>query len=107
MRGRRGVFSREAGRRKAGYVIATPGAPGFDDMGTFVESPLANFIRLTTGAHLVLEVKGRTDDEAKAKRAALDEWIVAVHTCGGFGAWKSAVSFSTDDISTRIAAAIC
>ncbi len=38
-------FSREAGRRKAGYVIATPGATGFDDMGTFVEIPLVNFIR--------------------------------------------------------------
>ena len=38
-------FSREAGRRKAGYVIATPGATGFDDVGTFVEIPLVNFIR--------------------------------------------------------------
>ena len=38
-------FSREAGRRKAGYTIADPSAKGFDDMGTFVEIPLVNFIR--------------------------------------------------------------
>ncbi len=63
-------------------------------------------IRLTKGTHLVLEVKGKNDDEAKAKRAALDEWIAAVNAHGGFGVWTSDVSFSPDDITSKIADAL-
>lgn len=33
------------GRRKAGYLIATPGSRSFDDPGIFVELPLVNRIR--------------------------------------------------------------
>ena len=54
----------------------------------------------------MLEVKGRYDDEAKAKRVALDEWIDAVNSHGGFGKWKSDVSFSPDDIAPKIADAL-
>ena len=54
----------------------------------------------------MLEVKGRNDDEAKAKRAALDEWIAAVNAHGGFGVWTSATSFSPDDIAPKIADAL-
>ncbi len=39
------TFSREAGRRSAGYVVATPGSKSFDDPGLFVELPLVNQIR--------------------------------------------------------------
>ncbi|QDT70969.1 BPTD_3080 family restriction endonuclease [Lacipirellula limnantheis] len=39
------LFTREEGRRPAGYVIATPGSKGFDDPGVFVELPLVNQIR--------------------------------------------------------------
>ena len=39
------TFSREAGRRPAGYVTATPGAKSFDDPGIFRELPLVNQIR--------------------------------------------------------------
>jgi type III restriction enzyme len=38
-------FSREGGRRPAGYVTATPGAKSFDDPGIFRELPLVNQIR--------------------------------------------------------------
>ncbi len=39
-------FVRKPGRRKAGYIIATPGAEShFDDPGLFVEIKLANAIR--------------------------------------------------------------
>jgi type III restriction enzyme len=39
------TFSREPGRRPAGYVVATPGSKSFDDPGIFVELPLVNRIR--------------------------------------------------------------
>ena len=38
-------FSREPGRRPAGYLKATPNYKGFDDPGIFVELPLVNKIR--------------------------------------------------------------
>jgi len=36
------TFSLEAGRRPAGYVVATQGSKSFDDPGLFVELPLVN-----------------------------------------------------------------
>jgi len=39
------TFSREAGRRPAGYVKARPESRSFDDPGIFVELPLVNKIR--------------------------------------------------------------
>jgi type III restriction enzyme len=39
------TFSKEAGRRPAGYVVATPGSKAFDDPGVFRELPLVNRIR--------------------------------------------------------------
>ena len=38
-------FTRQQGRRPAGYVTATPGAKSFDDPGIFRELPLVNRIR--------------------------------------------------------------
>ncbi|MGH9398533.1 MAG: BPTD_3080 family restriction endonuclease [Terriglobia bacterium] len=38
-------FSRDPGRRPAGYIRATPGAKTFDDPGVFFELPLVNRIR--------------------------------------------------------------
>jgi type III restriction enzyme len=38
------TFSREAGRRPAGYVRARPESHSFDDPGIFVELPLVNKI---------------------------------------------------------------
>jgi type III restriction enzyme len=39
------TFSLEAGRRPAGYVVATPGSKSFDDPGIFRPLPLVNRIR--------------------------------------------------------------
>ncbi len=38
-------FSREAGRRPAGYITATPGRKSFDDPGIFNELPMVNAVR--------------------------------------------------------------
>ena len=38
-------FEKKAGRRSAGYVIASSGSEAFDDPGIFVEIPLVNKIR--------------------------------------------------------------
>ncbi|MBI1902905.1 MAG: DEAD/DEAH box helicase family protein [Planctomycetia bacterium] len=39
------IFTETEGRRPAGYLVASPGAKGFDDPGQFVELPLVNRIR--------------------------------------------------------------
>ena len=60
-------------------------------------------VRLVNGATLVLEVKGEDSDENKAKRDYLDEWVRAVNSHGGFGAWASDVSYSVDDLPEILA----
>jgi len=49
-------------------------------------------VRLANGQMLVLETKGKNDDEAKAKARYLDEWIEAMNAHGGFGTWHAAVT---------------
>jgi len=49
-------------------------------------------VRLANGQMLVLETKGKNDEEAKAKTRYLDEWIEAVNAHGGFGTWHAAVT---------------
>ena len=39
------LFTREQGRRPAGYLIASSESKGFDDPGVFVELPLVNQVR--------------------------------------------------------------
>ena len=63
-------------------------------------------MRLTNGTRFILEVKGKNDAEAKAKRAALGEWVEAVNQHGGFGRWRHDVSLATSDIAGKIADAI-
>ena len=55
-------------------------------------------VRLINGVTLVLETKGRIDDEANAKHEYLAEWIDAVNAHGGFGRWAWDVSTSLDDV---------
>ena len=55
-------------------------------------------IRLKSGDMLVLETKGQDDDQNRAKRSFLDEWVRAVNQHGGFGRWRSAVSRDPGDI---------
>ena len=48
-------FSREPGRRPAGYLIASGDSKAFDDPGRFVEIPLVNQIRpllASRGVHI-------------------------------------------------------
>jgi type III restriction enzyme len=60
-------------------------------------------IKLKNGKTLVLEVKGRDDQQNKIKRQYLAEWIEAINTDGRFGIWEWDVSFRTSDIKDKIA----
>jgi type III restriction enzyme len=60
-------------------------------------------MRKSDGTYLVLEVKGQDNDEAKAKRDALDEWVRAVNSQGSFGKWAGAVSRRPGDIKDILA----
>lgn len=60
-------------------------------------------IRLSSGAMLILEVKGQDSEEAKTKRHFLDEWVKAVNEHGGFGRWAWDASFDTKDIEGILA----
>ena len=51
---------------------------------------------------LVLEVKGKDDQQNKTKREFLDQWIKAVNNDGRFGEWCWDVSFRTSDIEDKI-----
>ena len=57
-------------------------------------------VRLKNRRMLVLETKGILDDEARAKRQYLGEWVRAVNEHGGFGEWVEAVAYKPEDIIT-------
>jgi len=59
-------------------------------------------IKLKNGKMLILEVKGKDDQQNKTKREYLDEWVKAVNTDGRFGKWAWDVSFRTSDIKDII-----
>jgi type III restriction enzyme len=59
-------------------------------------------IRLSNGRMLVLEVKGKDDQQNRTKRDFLNEWIKAINSDGRFGKWSWAVSFRTSDIKDII-----
>ena len=44
-------------------------------------------IRLANSKNLSLEIKGEDSEQNRAKRMALDRWVCAVNTRGGFGTW--------------------
>lgn len=44
-------------------------------------------ITLANGKQLVLEIKGEDSEQNRAKRMALDAWVRAVNSRGGFGTW--------------------
>lgn len=50
-------------------------------------------VRLSNGKTLVLEIKGEDSPQNSAKRSALDAWVKAVNTKGGFGVWCWDVAF--------------
>ena len=55
-------------------------------------------VRLKNGITLVLEMKGRDDDQNKEKRRALDEWVEAVNEDGRFGTWVCDVAFHPSEV---------
>jgi type III restriction enzyme len=60
-------------------------------------------IRMRSGRHLVLEVKGQDDEQNQTKRSSLDLWVKAVNAHGGFGAWSWDVSRNPGDIKDILA----
>ena len=60
-------------------------------------------IRMNSGVHLVLEVKGQDSEENRTKRKFLGEWVEAVNAHGGFGRWASDVSLDPADIKDLLA----
>ena len=59
-------------------------------------------IRLTNGRTLILEIKGEKSDQTKAKHTALQAWIQAVNTKGGFGLWCSDLAYAAHEIQDII-----
>jgi type III restriction enzyme len=57
---------------------------------------------LVNGEYLILEVKGRDDQQNRTKREFLNEWVNAVNEHGGFGRWHWAVSFYPSDLNEKI-----
>lgn len=55
-------------------------------------------VRMASGKTLVLEIKGKDSPQNKAKRDALNEWVQAINTTGGFGMWAWDVAFSENEI---------
>ena len=60
-------------------------------------------VRLVNGRTLVLEIKGEDSDQDKAKRIALDTWVRAVNSKGGFGVWSADVVFEMASMHDVIA----
>lgn len=63
-------------------------------------------IRLTSGWHLIVEVKGEDTPKNQTKRRYLSEWVKAVNAHGGFGDWKSDVCLDPVDLPKVIHAAM-
>lgn len=45
-------------------------------------------LKFNNDRYLILEVKGKTKDQDRAKWAAAEEWVSAVNANGGFGTWS-------------------
>lgn len=55
-------------------------------------------VRLNSGDMVVLETKGQPNQESETKRRALDLWIKAVNSHGGFGRWSAALATKPSQI---------
>ncbi|WP_196795294.1 hypothetical protein [Porphyrobacter sp. AAP82] len=55
-------------------------------------------VRLANGKTLALEIKGTDSEQNKAKREALDEWVRAINSVGGFGQWSWDVAFDPSEV---------
>lgn len=59
-------------------------------------------IQLHSGDYIVLETKGQTNQESRAKRKALQDWIKAVNEDGRFGKWHELLSTHPNDVDSLI-----
>ena len=55
-------------------------------------------VRLKSGNMLVLETKGKPDEQSHAKRRALEQWTQAVNQHGGFGYWSADIAYQPGEI---------
>lgn len=60
-------------------------------------------VRLGNGKTLALEIKGTDSPQNKAKRDALNEWVLAVNSTGGFGTWSWDVAFAPAEVQDIVA----
>ena len=55
-------------------------------------------IKLVNNTTLVLEIKGRDDEQNRTKRTHLKEWVDAVNEDGNFGTWAYDVAFNQTEV---------
>ena len=60
-------------------------------------------IRLANNINLVLEIKGKDDEQNREKRKYLEEWIDMVNSTGAFGTWSWDVAFNPSEVRGIIA----
>ena len=60
-------------------------------------------IRLENGVTLVLEIKGKDDDQNREKRRYLEEWVDVVNEDGGYSTWTWDVAFHPSEVRGIIA----
>jgi type III restriction enzyme len=56
-------------------------------------------IEMIDGNKLILETKGKDDEQNRVKRMALARWVDAVNQSGAFGTWCWNVSFHQNDLT--------
>lgn len=64
-------------------------------------------VRLANGDMLVLETKGLHTEQDTVKMAALDEWVKAVNSHGGFGRWRWAEAATPGEIKDILGTTQC
>ena len=59
-------------------------------------------VHLSTGISLVLEGKGKEDDVDRAKKYALERWVLAINNEERYGVWDSATIYGGQDVHIRL-----
>ena len=63
-------------------------------------------VRLCNGIHLLLEIKGKEDNQDKAKHDAARRWISAVNNWGQLGRWTLHVCRSPQMLEKQLKALV-
>ena len=59
-------------------------------------------VHLSTGVSLVLEGNGKKDDVNRAKKDALERWVLAINNEEMYGVWDSATIYGGEDVHIRL-----